>query len=74
MLATLVPREVDILGGKSTDGGLHLMAVVSSFLKFVSFLMKSLSEPKSINFIHFERLSFPVLLQDWFRVGKVCFA
>lgn len=51
-----------------------MMAVVSSFLKFVSFLMKSLSEPKSINFIHFERLSFPVLLQDWFRVGKVCFA
>lgn len=57
MLATLVPREVAILGGKRPQTvGLHLMTVVSSFLKFVSFLMKSLSEPKSINFIHFERL------------------
>lgn len=64
----MVPREVDILGGESPQMvGLHLMTVVSSFLKLVPFLMKSLSEPKSINFIHFERL---YLFQCFSRTGS----
>lgn len=68
MLATLVPREVDILGGESPPMvGPHLVTAVSSFLKFVPFLMKSLSEPKSIDFIHFERLH---LFQCFSRTGS----